>query len=61
MIINADGNVDPASITIMRSLGYGTDEEVIRMVKKMPKWKPGKQNGVAVRTRFTIPVTFKMQ
>ena len=36
-------------------------DEAIRVVKLMPKWKPGKQNGKVVRTRFTIPCTFRLQ
>ena len=35
-------------------------DEAIRMVQAMPQWSPGKQNGKAVRCRFTIPVTFRL-
>jgi protein TonB len=33
----------------------------MRVVKKMPNWKPGKQNGKSVRVQFTLPVTFKLE
>ncbi len=36
-------------------------DEGVRVVKLMPKWKPGKQRGKVVRTRFHIPVTFRLQ
>jgi protein TonB len=44
---------------VIRSIGGGCDEEVIRAVKAMPNWKPGKQNGKAVKVYYTLPVTFK--
>ena len=44
---------------VVRSIGGGCDEEVIRVVKAMPEWKPGKQNGKAVKVYYTLPVTFR--
>lgn len=38
--------------------GYGLDEEAIRVIRKMPTWVPGKINGKAVKTKFTLPVRF---
>ena len=61
IVIKEDGHVDAGKIKIIRSLGYGTDEEVIRIIKSMPVWKPGKQNGRVVPVFFSIPVTFKLQ
>jgi periplasmic protein TonB len=46
---------------IVKSIGGGCDEEVIRVVKAMPNWKPGKQNGKAVRVYYTLPVTFRFK
>ena len=43
-----------------RGIGGGCDEEAIRVVKKMPAWKPGKQNGQPVMVYFTLPVLFKL-
>lgn len=47
--------------TIVKSVDSGMDQEVLRVVKAMPKWKPGKQNGVPVKTYYTLPVSFKLQ
>lgn len=57
-VVRKDGALD--SIKISRGLGYGCDEEVIRVLKLMPKWKPGKSNGKPVATRFTLPVAFTL-
>ncbi|MBS1772795.1 MAG: energy transducer TonB [Bacteroidetes bacterium] len=40
-------------------LGYGLEEEAIRVIKAMPNWKPGKQNGKAVDVYYTQPIRFK--
>ncbi|MDE6647171.1 MAG: energy transducer TonB, partial [Prevotella sp.] len=37
------------------------DKEAVRVVKGMPKWIPGKQTGSAVRVKYTVPVTFRLQ
>ena len=50
-----------SDITILRSLDPSCDKEAMRIVKIMPRWIPGKQNGVNVNVRFTLPVTFKLQ
>ena len=47
-------------IKVLRGLGYGTDEEAVRVLKKSPKWKPGIQNGRAVRVQYTIPIAFQL-
>lgn len=46
---------------VIRSVHSELDAEAIRIVSSMPKWKPGKQNGVPKRTRFTVPVAFRLQ
>lgn len=56
-VIEKDGNLRNAKIE--RSLGYGTDEEAIRILKLSPKWKPGFENGKSVRTIYRIPILFK--
>ena len=45
-------------IKVIKGIGAGCDEEAVRVVQKMPSWKPGKQNGKAVRVRFVLPVKF---
>ena len=52
------GKITDVSIT--KSLGSGCDEEAIRLIKLMPLWKPGKQSGIAVNTRISIPVKFTL-
>jgi protein TonB len=43
---------------VIKGIGGGCDEEAVRVVQKMPPWKPGKQNGKPVRVRFVLPVKF---
>lgn len=44
---------------VIKSLGSGCDEEVLRVVKKMPKWKPALKDGKPVKTSYRLPVQFK--
>lgn len=46
---------------VVKGIGGGCDEEVIRVIKAMPKWKPGKQNGKPVKVYYTLPVSFKFE
>jgi len=55
-IVEKDGAI--STIQVMKGLGFGCDEEAVRVVEAMPKWTPGKQDGRAVRSRFTIPIAF---
>ena len=57
-VIMEDGTLDQAKV--VRGVDPLLDEEALRVVKLMPKWKPGKQRGVAVRTQFTLPVKFRL-
>ena len=58
-VVEPDGSV--SNVKVMRGIGGGCDEEAMRVIKSMPKWKPGKQRGKAVRVTYTIPVVFKLQ
>ena len=58
-VVEKDGSIGTA--TIAKGVDKDLDREALRVVKKMPKWQPGKNNGVAVRSYFTLPVTFKLQ
>ena len=58
-VITKEGKV--ADIKIMRGVSPELDEEAVRVVKAMPAWTPGKQDGQAVNVRYTLPVTFKLQ
>jgi protein TonB len=57
-VIETDGSV--SSVEVLRGIGGGCDEEAIRVVKSLPKWKPGKQRGVPVRVRYNLPVKFTL-
>ena len=58
-IVEKDGSV--SEVKVLRGIGGGCDEESIRVVKAMPKWKPGKQNGKPVRVSYQLPIFFKLQ
>lgn len=59
-IVSEQGYVQDAKV--MKGIGYGCDEEVLRVVNKMPKWKKaGKNAGHPVKVRFNIPVKFKLR
>ena len=58
-VVEPDGSV--SNVAVMRSLGGGCDEEAMRVVKSMPKWKPGKQRGKPVRVSYILPVNFQLK
>ena len=58
-VVEPDGSV--SNVSVLRGIGGGCDEEAMRVVKNMPKWKPGKQRGKAVRVQYMLPVNFKLQ
>lgn len=45
---------------ILRDIGGDCGQEAIRVLKKAPKWSPGKQRGKAVKTKFTVPINFNL-
>lgn len=47
-----------SSVSIIKGIGGGCDEEAVRIVKRMPHWKPGKQGGRAVSVWYTLPIMF---
>ena len=58
-VVERDGSV--SGVHVVRGVDPSLDKEATRVVAQMPKWIPGKQNGQAVRSRFTVPVTFRLQ
>ncbi len=58
-IVEKNGTL--TSPTIMRGLGYGCDEEVLRVIHMMPPWEAGLLSGKPVRVRFSLPVSFKLE
>ena len=57
-VVEKDGSI--SDVKVVRGIGGGCDEEAVRVVKSMPKWKPGKQRGQPVRVYFTLPIEFKL-
>ena len=59
-VVNKDGSI--VDVEVVRSGGDASlDKEAVRVIKSMPKWKPGKQRGKAVRVKYTVPVNFRLQ
>ena len=58
-IVEPDGSISNAKL--VRRVDPSLDQEALRVVAEMPKWIPGKQNGAAVRVKYNVPVTFKLQ
>ena len=58
-IVEKDGSISNARVT--KPTYSSLDDEALRVVSNMPKWTPGKQNGEAVRVRYSIPVSFRLK
>lgn len=58
-VVERDGSI--TDVKVGKSVDPSLDKEASRVVAGMPKWIPGKQNGSAVRVKYTVPVTFRLQ
>jgi len=58
-VVKPDGSV--SDVQVVKGLDPSCDKEAMRVVQKMPKWIPGKQNGNPVYVYFSLPVTFRLQ
>lgn len=58
-VVEKDGT--PTEFKVLRSVDPDLDAEALRVMKAMPKWKPGMQRGEVVRVKYTVPVSFKLQ
>ncbi len=58
-VVDKDGSL--TDIKVVKGIGSGCDEEAIRVIKKAPKWNPGKQRGRPVRQRMSIPLIFQLR
>lgn len=58
-VVEKDGSV--SDVRVAQSVDPSLDKEALRVVKSMPRWIPGKQNGAAVRVKYMVPVTFRLQ
>ncbi|HCA83939.1 MAG TPA: energy transducer TonB [Flavobacteriales bacterium] len=59
-VVSSNGKIDPQSIKVYKSVHPLLDKEAIRLVSIMPAWKPAKNNGVPVASRYMLPITFKL-
>jgi TonB family protein len=57
-IVEKNGSI--SNIKVIRGIGAGCDEEAVRVVKNMPKWKPGMSKGQPVRVSFNLPIKFSL-
>jgi protein TonB len=58
-VVERDGSI--TDVKVLRGIGGGCDEEAVRVVASMPRWKPGKQRGKPVRVQYNLPVRFTLQ
>lgn len=58
-VVEPDGSI--SNLKILRGIGGGCEDEALRVVQMMPKWKPGRQQGHEVRVQFTLPIKFTLQ
>lgn len=59
-VVNKDGSI--VEVEVVRSGGDPSlDKEAVRVIKSMPKWKPGQQRGKPLRVKYTVPINFKLQ
>ena len=58
-VVEKDGSI--SNVRVLRGIGGGCDEEAVRVVQTLPKFKPGKQRGNPVRVQYTLPIVFKLQ
>ena len=69
--VNAEGRVfvsfivtktgEITDVNILKGIGFGADEEAIRVVQNMPRWKSGSQSGQAVNVKYTLPINFQLE
>ncbi|MBL0126095.1 MAG: energy transducer TonB [Flavobacteriales bacterium] len=57
-VVERDGRL--SEVKVLRGIGGGCDEEALRVMKSMPNWIPGKQNGKVVRVRYNLPFRFHL-
>jgi len=57
-VVEKDGSI--TDVTVSRGIGYGCDDEAVRVIKKSPRWIAGKQNNQTVRVRYTMPISYML-
>lgn len=57
-VVEKDGSI--TDVKVLRGIGFGCDEEAMKVIKKSPMWKPGKNKGIPVRVRYNMPINFNL-
>jgi TonB family protein len=57
-VVSEKGEI--SSIAVLKGLGYGCDQEAVRVVSAFPKWEPGRQNSIPVSVRYNLPINFQL-
>ncbi|MGN7889394.1 TonB family protein [Dyadobacter sp. 22481] len=57
-VVTSAGDIQ--DVKILKGIGFGCDEEALRVVSKFPKWTPGKQDGKSVSVKYTVPINFQL-
>lgn len=58
-VVRTDGSVN--DVMVVKGIGFGCDQEAIRVVKNMPKWEPGKQSKIPVNVEYILPIAFQLE
>ncbi|MCE6988692.1 M56 family metallopeptidase [Dyadobacter sp. CY323] len=58
-IVTDDGNI--SEVEVLKGIGYGCDDEAVRVLKMFPKWQPGRQNGIPVNVKYNLPINFQLE
>jgi len=60
-VVNTDGYIQDIEVVSKIRYGYGLEDEAIRVLKKMPQWTTGKQNGKPVNVYYILPISFRLK
>lgn len=58
-VVDVDGGI--SNVEVVRPVDPSLNKEALRVVKSMPKWIPGRQNGEYVRVRYNVPIAFRLE
>lgn len=56
--VDVDGSL--SGIRVLKGIGYGCDDEAIRVMQRSPKWIPGTVDGIPVQVNYTVPIKFEL-
>jgi TonB family protein len=58
-VLTKEGDI--TNVQVLKGIGFGADEEAMRVVKQMPRWAPAKQDGKAVNVQYHLPINFQLE